>query len=258
MTGDARPPESPGGLPAALRAVIFIGLLYGLMAVMGLCCLVPSLLSRRWAMYSIHRYCAAALWMLRVIVGTRVEFRGAVPAGPCIIASKHQSFLDVLGLVHVLSRPAFVMKKSLRWAPILGAYAARLGSIPIDRGAGGEATRAMLVGARSQAAGRQIIIFPQGTRVHPAADTPYRKGVIRLYEQTGYPLVLVALNTGWYWPRTGIRRTPGTVVIEFLETIPPGRPAAGLLGEVAGKIEAASARLAKEAAAELRTRGVIA
>lgn len=250
--GGARPPDGPRSLLSAVRAMVFVVLLYGLLAVMGLICLIPSLVSRKWAMVCIHSYCAAALWMLRTIVGTRVEFRGPVPRGPCIIASKHQSFLDILCLTRILPSPSFVMKKSLRWAPILGIYAARLGSIPIDRSAGREATRALLDGVQSQAAGRQIIIFPQGTRVHPTADLPYRRGFLRLYERTGYPLVLVALNTGWYWPRMGIRRTPGTVVVEFLQTIPPGRPTEGLPDEVADRIETASRRLAAEAAAELR------
>ena len=102
-----------------------------------------------------------------------------------------------------------------------------------------------------RALGIDLLIFPQGTRVHPCADPPYRKGAIRLYEQTGNPLVLVALNTGWFWPRTGLRRTPGTAVLEFLGEIPAGRDTTSLLDEISGRIEAASDRLAKEAADEI-------
>ena len=258
MTRRPDPPKGLGGPLGALRALVFLVLMYGLMAVMGLFCLIPSLISRDWAIVSIHTYCAIALWMLRILVGTRVEYRGEVPDGPCIVASKHQSFLDIIALAGILPRPAFVMKQSLRWAPVIGLYAERLGSIPIDRSAGREAMQTMLAGAVRQAAGRQIIIYPQGTRVHPNADVPFRQGVVRLYEQTGLPMALVAVNTGWYWPRHGLRRTPGTVVIEFLGTIEPGRPATGLLEEVAERIEAASDRLAEGSVAELRARGLIA
>ncbi len=252
-----KPPESLGGPLGALRGLIFIAGMYGLLLVMGLLCLIPSLLSREGSIIFIHAYCKAVLWMLRVIVGTRVEYRGEIPQGPCIVASKHQSFLDIIALTRVLPRPAFVMKKSIRYVPVLGAYAERLGSIPIDRSAGKEAMHVMLRGAMEQAKGRQIIIYPQGTRVRPGANMPFRSGVVRLYEATAAPLVLVALNTGWFWPRTGIRRTPGTVVVEFLGKIEAGRPTAGLLDQIGGRIEEGADRLATEAAAELRGRGLL-
>ena len=229
--------------------------MYALMVAMGILCLIPSLISRDWAIGFVHTYCAAAIWMLRVIVGTRVEVRGDVPTGPCIVAAKHQSFLDIIVLARVLPRPSFVMKKSLRWAPVVGLYAERLGSIAIDRSAGRVAVQTMLDGAIRQAAGRQIIIFPQGTRVAPTVDVPYRPGVVRLYEQLGVPVVLAALNTGWFWPRHGIRRTPGLVVVEFLETIGPGEPTKKMLGQIAKTIETASDRLADDAVEELRQTG---
>lgn len=251
------PPEDLGGFIAAIRGAIFVVLMYALMGMMGLLCLIPALFSRDAAIWAIHTYCAITLWMLRVIVGTRVEFRGEVPTRPCIVAAKHQSFLDIIALARVLPRPAFVMKQSLRWAPILGVYAARLGSIPINRKDGRGSMTSIIAGVASKAAGRQVIIYPQGTRVKPGVRMPYRYGVIRLYEQTGLPIVPVAVNAGWFWPRVGIRRTPGTVVVEFLETIEGGQPVGGLLDRLGRQIESASDRLSEEAIADLRARGAL-
>lgn len=244
-----RVPDRHGGVLRWIRAVIFIAAMYLLLLFMGLACLIPSKMSRNWSMIFIHAYCDAVMWMLRVIVGTRVEVRGTVPDQPCIVASKHQSFLDIIILTRALPKPAFVMKKSLRWTPVLGVYAERLGSIAIDRSSGGQAVQAMLKGASQQAAGRQIIIFPQGTRLHPAKELPYRPGVLKLYHQLQQPIQMVALNTGWFWPRTGLRRTPGVVVVEFLGTIPAGgQPDVAAFAE---PIEAASQRLAVESEAAL-------
>ncbi|MEM1162365.1 MAG: lysophospholipid acyltransferase family protein [Pseudomonadota bacterium] len=250
MTADMQsPPESLGGPLQAIRGLLFIALMYLLLLVMGLLCLIPSKISRNWAMVFIHAYCDAVMWMLRIIVGTRCEVRGTPPNGACLVASKHQSFLDIIILTRALPRPAFVMKKSIRWVPVLGVYAERLGSIPIDRSDGGQAMKAMIAGAGAQAQGRQLIVFAQGTRVPPGVDAPFRPGVLRLREKTGLPITLAALNTGWFWPRVGIRRTPGTAVVEFLTQI----DASGKLtiDEVAAPIEAASKRLADEAAAEI-------
>ena len=246
------PPDRHGGPGRALRAVTFIVGMYGLLFFMGLACAIPSWASKRWALFFIKSYCRIVLGVLRVIVGTRVEIRGQVPDQPCIVAAKHQAFLDILILTLTLPRPCFVMKKSIRWVPVLNIYAERLGNIPIDRSAGRSAMAAILDGAeKGRGEGRQLIIFPQGTRVRPGVQAPYKPGVLRLYQQMGQPIVTAALNTGWFWPRTGTRRTPGTAILDFTGQIAPGQPTRGLMTVLTEQIEQGSDRLAAEAAAEL-------
>src|SRR5699024_4699045 len=148
--------------------------------------------------------------------GTRHEIRGHVPDGPCIVASKHQSFLDVMMLTLALPQPRFVMKRELLWLPVFGYFARRIGCVAINRKARGEAVRGMIEGVGQLAhEGGQIVIFPQGTRVAPGHGVPYRGGVLKLYATFGQPIVCAAANTGWFWPRSGTRRTPGTAVVEF-------------------------------------------
>src|SRR5690606_21755586 len=87
-----------------------------------------------------HR--VASLWLgqmlgaARLILGVRVEYRGTPPAGDCIVASKHQSFLDILALAHACPRRAFVMKREVLRVPIMGWFARKVGCIPIDRARG--------------------------------------------------------------------------------------------------------------------------
>ena len=73
-------------------------------------------------------------------------------------------------------------------------------------------------------AGREIIIFPEGTRRAPGAPPSYKTGVVLLYEALGVPCVPVALNSGLFWPRRSLTRRPGTIIVEILEPIPPGLP----------------------------------
>lgn len=246
------PPDGPRSVLEAVRGVLFIVVMYGLLLVMGLVLAIPAWLSRRWALFIIRNWCRMILWLLWVIAGTRLRVVGPVPQGGCIVASKHQSFLDILMLTATLPRPCFVMKKSIRWVPVLNIYAERLGNIPIDRNAKGQAMRSILDGAeRSRDLDRQVIIFPQGTRAHPTATLPYRFGVVRLSEQLQQPIALAALNSGWFWPRTGIRRSPGVVTLQFLGEIPHGRPRETVLDEIATRIETASDALAEDAARQV-------
>ena len=223
-----------------VRGTVFVVIAYGLMLVMGILLVLPSWASRRFALGSIRFYIHIALGLLRLICGTRYEIRGPVPTGPCIVASKHQSFLDVWLLCIALPKPRFVMKKSLVWMPVVGIYASRLGSIAIDREAGSKALRAMETGVAEGVNEGQTIIFPQGTRAAPDAKLPYKPGVLRLYQRFGLPLELAATNCGCFWPRFGLWRAPGLAVLEFLGSIPPGQDRKRVIGEVEERIEAAT------------------
>jgi 1-acyl-sn-glycerol-3-phosphate acyltransferase len=248
----AGPPKGHGSAGQAVRSVTFVAIMYALMLGMGLVALPFAMASRRAALDWCKRYCRWTLWLAEAMCGTRHEIRGPVPRGPCIVAAKHQSFLDVILLTLALPRPRFVMKRELLWTPVVGYFARRIGCIAIDRSARGEAVRTMVSGVRELAhEGGQVIIFPQGTRVAPGLRMPYRGGVLKLYAAFGLPIALAAANTGWYWPRTGTRRTPGTAAIEFLGTIEPGLPVDGLLERIEREIEDGSERLAREAAAEI-------
>ena len=195
-------------------------------------------------------------WSAAVIAGLRSDVRGTVPDGPVLVAAKHQSFFDILIIFGALPRPRFIMKKELIWAPILGWYALRVGCIPVDRGKRGAAIKQMVarIEAGSETPG-QVIIYPQGTRVAPGADRPYKVGTAVLYEQLGQPCVPVATNVGVFWPRHGRFRKPGLAVVEFLPTIPPGRPTRAFMAELEQVIEDNSNRLMAEAGFARKDRG---
>jgi 1-acyl-sn-glycerol-3-phosphate acyltransferase len=255
MRAPEAPPEGNRSAAEAARAVTFIVAMYALLLGMGLVSLPTATFSRRAALGWAKRYCRSVRWLLRVLCRIRCEVRGPVPDFPCIVAAKHQSFLDVLMLIEALPVPRFVMKRSLLWVPVIGFYARRLGCVAIDRAAGAEAVRAMIAGVGGWAGDLgQVVIFPQGTRVAPGARVPFRGGVLKLHAAFELPVVVAAVNTGWFWPRIGTRRTPGTAVVEFLETIPTGQRSQALMSRIETAIEEGSDRLARQAAAEIAGR----
>jgi 1-acyl-sn-glycerol-3-phosphate acyltransferase len=232
------------------RSILFFFYIYAAMAVIGIGCAPLALWSRGGAEWTMRLYARAVMLGARVLIGLRCEVRGPAPTGEVIVASKHQSFLDILMLFSALETPRYIMKRSLRWAPILGFYAMRIGCAPVDRGGKSGAVKKMVeASAATRHIEGQIIIFPQGTRVSPSAKLPYKGGVHALAEGLGVPVHLAATNVGLFWPRGGLLRKPGLAVVEFLGPMTEGLNRKDMTAEMEARIEAASEALYAEARA---------
>jgi 1-acyl-sn-glycerol-3-phosphate acyltransferase len=240
-----------------LRSLLF-NLAFYANTILFLIGLIPFVLfPRKTFLRVVQAWGRVSIWLLRVIAGTRLEFRGLerVPAGGLLVASKHQSMLETFSLVTIFDDPTFVLKRELQWIPFFGWYTVKAAQVPINRSAGSAALVDMNERARKEAArGRQIIIFPEGTRRAAGASPAYKYGVAHLYQNLAVPCLPVALNTGLYWPRRSFLRRPGTAVIEFLDPIPPGLPRDEAFEEIKLRIESACDRLLLEGQRELADR----
>ncbi|WP_182085137.1 1-acyl-sn-glycerol-3-phosphate acyltransferase [Aureimonas sp. ME7] len=211
------------------------------------------LVPERWCWAIVKGWARSSLWLLRVVAGTasRIEGQERIPAGPCFVAAKHQSFWEVIALCPEVEKPTFILKKELMRIPVFGWYASRMGMIPVDRSRRGAVLPSLLAGARKALGeGRQIVIFPEGTRSAPGAAPNYRPGVHYLYAALGLPVVPVALNSGLFWPRQAVRRQPGTIHAEFLDPIPPGLAREPFIAALRDRVEERSLALLKQAYAE--------
>jgi 1-acyl-sn-glycerol-3-phosphate acyltransferase len=189
------------------------------------------------------------LVLLRVIAGIDYEVRGRekIPRGPIIVASKHQSAWETFALLPLFDNPLFIVKRELMWIPIFGWLMRKGRMVPVDRGAGSQALVDMTERARVELAdGRQLIIFPEGTRRPAGAEPRYKFGVAHLYAVEGVPCVPVALNSGLLWPRRSLRLKPGTVIVEILDPIAPGLDKDAFFKRLHDEIETATARLLAE------------
>ena len=229
-------------------SLIFSVQMYLAMLVIGLAYLIPTLIDRRHAHGACRSFCLWVRVTLRVICGLKSEIRGPVPQGECLIAAKHQSFLDIILIFGAVPRGKFIMKRELVWAPILGWYALRIGCVPVNRGKRGAAISRMMADVKSGASlPGQLIIYPQGTRVAPGVKAPYKVGTALLYQQLAQDCVPVGTNVGLFWPKRGVLRRPGTAVVEFLPALPPGLTNAEFMTQLEDVVEAASDRLLEEA-----------
>jgi len=211
-----------------------------------LLCLPVLAMPRGMFWMVVHSWIRFNHWLLRAICGIDFQIDGAerIPPGPLLVASKHQSAWEAYALVPLFRDPTFVLKRELMWLPIGGWYLLKGQMIPVRRGAGSPALAAMVERAKIQAKlGRQIVIFPEGTRRPPDADPAYKNGISRLYENLRLPCVPVALNSGLYWPRRSWFFQRGTIRVRILDPIPPGLDRASFLRCLQDKIEQATARL---------------
>ncbi len=237
-----------------VRSVVFNLFFYLNLALYLLAAMPTLLLPYRYLLAVARAWALTNLWLLRVICGIKADFRGLekMPRGGHIVASKHQSLWETFALLPYVEDPTFILKRELMWIPLFGWCLWKAQMIPVNRGARGPALAAMTERAKIEVGrGRQIIIFPEGTRRPPGAEPQYKFGVAHLYAETGVPCVPVALNSGLFWPRRSFRRFPGTVVVQVCDPIAPGLEKSDFLARLRDAVESASAKLVEEGKREL-------
>lgn len=178
----------------------------------------PVLLAivRGWAIW--HRGCA------RWLVGQQVRIEGDMPDGPAFLVIKHEAMFETIDLLLFLHHPVVFAKRELFSIPLWGMMALRYGLIPIEREAGASALRAMRRAAQAAiAAGRPIVLFPEGTRVPHGQAPSIRSGFAGIYKLLAMPVVPVAVDSGRLFSHGWIRH-PGTITYRVGPTIPPHLP----------------------------------
>ena len=235
----------------------------------------PWLIAARMRVFTILVYPAFFLWMLigspflllprralirmmsiwgkvfigfcRIFAGLKLDIRGRehLPAGPVLIAAKHQS----LALLGLFDDPCFVMKQELQKIPLMGQYIIRSHQIPLNRQGGPSDMKKLIKMAKTEVHadnGRQIILFPEGTRRPVDSPPAYRNGISMIYGMLDVPCVPLAHNAGLFWPNGYTPSRTGTIIVEFLPAIPAGMPRDAFQQLIENQLETASSRLVDE------------
>jgi 1-acyl-sn-glycerol-3-phosphate acyltransferase len=192
-------------------------------------------------------------WLMRRIVGTTFTVEGLenLPEGAYILAPKHQSFWDTYGLLPWLDDPVYILKRELMWIPLFGWYAWKQRMIPVDRGARGKVMTKVMQRTKDELKqGRQLVIYPEGTRRPPGAEPIYKYGIARLYRDLQLPVVPVAMHPGLFWPRRKSVRYPGHFTVRILPPIQPGMDPDAFFDLLIDRLEDASDELLLKTAEE--------
>ncbi len=193
----------------------------------------------------------SSLWLQKWIAGaeTRIEGLENIPEGSFILAPKHQSLWDTIAFFPFLDDPVYILKRELTWIPFFGWYIAKMRMIAINRASRSAALRqAMQLARERMAEGRQLIIYPEGTRRAPGAEPDYKWGIAELYAGLNVPVVPVAHVAGLYWPRRKFLRHPGVIRARFLPPIEPGLDKATFHARLVAETERAVDELLIDAA----------
>jgi 1-acyl-sn-glycerol-3-phosphate acyltransferase len=210
-----------------IRSALFLGIMY----VSGFCLSLAGLLVAPFDRTKIivcgQAWGHVVLWALRWICGITLRIEGIenLPAGPVIIAAQHQSAMDIMVWLTLLRRPAFVLKQELLNLPVFGPLMVPSGMIAVDRDGAAPALRKMVVECKAAlAAGRQVVIFPEGTRVAHGARADLHPGVVALARSAGVTVIPASTDSGLHWGRKSFKKYPGHV---RLTLYPPIAPSAG-------------------------------
>jgi 1-acyl-sn-glycerol-3-phosphate acyltransferase len=220
-----------------LRSLAFNIIMFGSCALLSLWCALTAWVNPASYILTMARLWARiCFWALDYFCGVTLKAEGLdrLPDGGTIIAAQHQSALDILVWVHLLPHPAFVFKRELKRIPVFGSLLEPAGMIPVDRGGGRTALLGMVEGATlALDAGRQIVIFPEGTRVAPGVIGHLRNGIAALEDSGIAPILPASTDSGVCWGRRAFVKTPGCVRVTVHEALPPGLERAELLGRLA-------------------------
>ncbi len=228
-------------------------LLFTLASVLALIVLSPILLFGQFFPFErryryLFAYGRAILWNARVFAGIRHEVRGVEhldPNGGNLVVAKHQSTWETMFLPTLLHLPAFVLKRELQWIPIFGSGVKGLKPIAIDRKAGRKAlTQILQQGKVALEEGRDVVIFPEGTRTKPFAEPHYRIGAAMLATHSKHAVIPMAIDSGCVWPKSRFFKRPGVIHVVFGPPIDvTGKRADALNAEIQQWIETEQERL---------------
>jgi 1-acyl-sn-glycerol-3-phosphate acyltransferase len=208
---------------AALRSLAFYVLFYSGSALLVVASVVAVAARPRWLRAVVAKWGDWHLWCVRNVLGITVVLDGALPDGPVLIAIKHESYFEAIDTPRLLAFPAVFAKQELFRIPGWGYSAIVYGLVPVARDQGARALRSMIASAKERvAAGRPLVIFPEGTRVPHGSRPPLQAGFAGLYKLLGLPVVPIAVDSGPTYHR--VIKRPGRITYKVGETIPAGLP----------------------------------
>ncbi len=165
---------------------------------------------------------------LKIFLSTKIIVKGRENIDinkKFFIACSHQSMFETFFLQTIFNSPVFILKKELLLIPIFGWYLKKIGSISIKRDKTSKDNLNFFknISKAINNSNRPLIIFPQATRVLPNERPPFKKGVARIYDELKISCLPIAINSGYVWPKKGIKKSSKEIIVSILSPIDPSK-----------------------------------
>ena len=224
-----------------LKSLVFNILLYAGLILIFILAMPTLFLPSKFTLFFGRISAKYMIFTMKIILNTKVYFHGLEnlrKVESFFVASAHQSMFETFVLQIHLDGPIFILKKELLRIPLFGRYLKKIGAIEIVRET---TTKENLdffdkIKNKINNENRPLLIFPQGTRVKPYEQVPFKKGVGRIYDKLNLPCIPVALDSGKVWPKNSFMKYPGNINVSFLEPIMPGKNKEVFIKEIENKI----------------------
>ena len=233
-----------------IRSLTFTTLLFLTVLPWSVGVIVVRIFGRRASYRVAESWVLMNLWFCKTIcgLGMTIEGRENIPDDTGVMFIKHSSAYETLAQFNLVTDQTWVLKRELIWAPFFGWAVNCVRPIAINRKAGQSAVQQVIKQGKDRLAkGIWVMIFPEGTRMAPGTTRRYGVSGTLLAQETGKLITPIAHNAGYFWPRRGLRKKPGTVRFVIGPPIDPaGRSAREVNSEIQEWIEAKVAEMAAE------------
>jgi len=209
-----------------VRSLLFTSLLFLTTMAFGVVVLLSALLPlsieqryvipRNWGLFE--------CWLAKAICGMNyvVEGRENLPGVPFVSLWKHSTAWETMAQMFVVPTASWLLKREVLWIPIVGWAVSTYKPIAIDRSAGHSAVNQVVKQGRERlAAGMGVVVYPEGTRVAPGQTRKYGVSGALLAIEAGAPVVPIAHNSGYLWPRRSLLKRAGTIYVVIGKPIDP-------------------------------------
>ena len=195
-------------------SIIFFGIIF-----------IPLLPSKKMTAKEIKFWAQVVVYNLKKILNIQIKFENnhVSNANGAIIAANHKSAFDTIYFLAKFDKVIYIVKEELKYIPIYGWYAIRLGNIFLNRKKKIESIKRLSIKIDNLIKeGYKVIIFPEGTRNKVNEIGAIKPGIFLIQKNLKIPIHPIYIDSGKTWPKNSFMKYRKNILIKTLSPIEYG------------------------------------
>ena len=195
-------------------SVIFFGIIF-----------IPFLPSKKLTAKAIKFWAQVVVYTLKKIFNIQIKFdnKHVSNSNGAMIAANHKSAFDTIYFLAKFDKVIYIVKEELKYIPIYGWYAIRLGNVFLNRKKRIESIKRLSVKINKLIKeGYKVIIFPEGTRNKVNEIGAIKPGIFFIQKNLRKPIYPIYIDSGKTWPKNSFMKYNKNILIKTLSPIKYG------------------------------------